>query len=51
MNSQKCPLYEKENIIPIVINYRGYIYGESRKLLDKFLPEIDHIELMAVAIK
>jgi hypothetical protein len=34
-----------------LINYRGYIYGESRKLLDKFIPELDHIELMATAIK
>ena len=45
------PLYDPKHIIPVIINYRGYINGKSRKLLEHLIPELDQLALMTEAIK
>jgi len=33
LNSKGIETYDRNSIIPIIINYRGYIFGDSRRLL------------------
>ena len=50
-NGNGKPLYEKHAIIPVIINYRGFLYYKTRELLERFIPELNLIRLMCEAIK
>lgn len=39
-----------DGVIPIIINYRGHIYEKSRLLLEKYLPEINLLDLMSASL-
>jgi hypothetical protein len=41
LGADNKPLYDPDNIIPIIISYRGYIHGRSRRLLERYIPELD----------
>lgn len=51
MGTDGKALYPRDRIVPIVINYRGTVFQQSKDLLKDFLPEIDIMELQAATVK
>ena len=39
-NGHGEPLYEQHCIIPVIINYRGFLYHRTIELLERFVPEL-----------
>jgi hypothetical protein len=50
-NGHGEPLYEQHAIIPVIINYRGFLYDKTRVLLEKYVPELNLIRLMCEAMR
>ena len=50
-NGRGEPLYEQHAIIPVIINYRGFLYDKTRVLLEKYVPELNLIRLMCEAMR